>query len=81
MHGEHSKAPGGDVLLTLLSPLWPVLQWLWPSGVITTDELGRAMILAARNGGSRRVLESADLVVLGRSGTAGVKPQLDATRE
>jgi len=66
MHGERSKAPGGGVLLAVLSPLWPILQWLWPSGVITTEELGRAMILAARNGGPRRVLESADLVALGR---------------
>ncbi len=76
MHGERSKAPGGDVLLTVLSPLWPVLQWLWPSGVITTEELGRAMILAVRSGGSKRVLESADLVALGRSDTAGMKAQL-----
>jgi hypothetical protein len=68
MHGERSKAPGGAVLLTVLAPLWPIFQWLWPSGVITTEELGRAMILAARQGGSgsRRVLESADLVALGR---------------
>jgi hypothetical protein len=46
------------------------------SGVITTEELGRAMILAVHNGGPKRVLESADLVALGRSGTAGVKAQL-----
>src|SRR5258706_14167542 len=38
------EAPGGGVLLTVLSPLWPVFQWLWPNGVITTEELGRAMI-------------------------------------
>ena len=68
MHGERSKAPGGGVLLTLMSPLWPVLQWIWPNGVITTEELGRAMILAARNGGPKRVLESKDLVALGRGG-------------
>ena len=68
MHGERSKSYGGGVLLTVLSPLWPVLQWLWPNGVITTEELGRAMILAARNGGPKRVLESADLVALGRHG-------------
>jgi hypothetical protein len=66
VHGERSKAPGGGVLLTLLSPIWPILQWLWPTGVITTEELGRAMILAALKGGSKHVLECADLVALGR---------------
>jgi uncharacterized protein YbjT (DUF2867 family) len=66
MHGERSKSYGGGVLLAVMSPLWPILQWLWPNGVITTEELGRAMILAARNGGPKRVLESADLVALGR---------------
>ena len=66
MHGERSKAPGGSVLLTVLSPLWPILQWLWPNRVITTEELGRAMILAARKGGPKHLLESADLVALGR---------------
>jgi uncharacterized protein YbjT (DUF2867 family) len=66
MHGERSKASGGGVLLAVLSPIWPILQLLWPNGVITTEELGRAMILAARKGGPKRVLESADLVALGR---------------
>jgi uncharacterized protein YbjT (DUF2867 family) len=66
MHGERSKVPGGAVLLTVLSPLWPILQRLWPNGVITTEELGRAMIRAARDGAAKRILESADLVALGR---------------
>src|ERR1700733_5396227 len=47
MHGERSKAPGGGLLLAVLSPIWPILQWVWPNAVITTEELGRAMILAA----------------------------------
>jgi uncharacterized protein YbjT (DUF2867 family) len=68
MHGERSKAPGGGVLLAILSPLWPILQRMFPKSIITTEELGRAMILAARNGGPNRVLESADLVALGRLG-------------
>ena len=67
MHGERPKARGGGVLFTLVSPAWSILQWLWPNGIITTEELGRAMILAARNGGAKRVLESGDLVALGRS--------------
>jgi hypothetical protein len=36
--------------------------------VITTEELGRAMIRIVRKGGPQRVLESADLVALGRAG-------------
>lgn len=68
MHGERSKAPGAGLLLTVLSPLWPIFQWLWPNGVITTEELGRAMILAAQGDDPRRVLENADLVALGRRG-------------
>jgi len=66
MHGERSKAPGGGVILAVLSPIWPVLQWFWPNSVITTEELGRAMILTASACGPRRVLENADLVALGR---------------
>jgi nucleoside-diphosphate-sugar epimerase len=69
MHGERSKAYGGAVVLTLMSPLWPVLQWLLPKQVITTEELGRAMIRAARMSNTKRVLESANLVALGRTGT------------
>ena len=68
MHGERSKAPGAGVLLTVLAPLWPIFQLIWPNGVITTEELGRAMILAASSGGPRRVLQNADLVALGRRG-------------
>jgi uncharacterized protein YbjT (DUF2867 family) len=70
MHDERSKAPGGGALLTLLSPLWPLLQRLWPSGVVTSEELGRAMILVAREGSPQRILESRDLVALGRSGAS-----------
>lgn len=66
IHGERSKAPGGAVILTILSPFWPILQRLWPSGIITTEELGRAMIFAARTTVGKRVLENADLVRLAR---------------
>lgn len=66
MHGEGTTTPAGRILLTLFAPLWPLLQWLWPKGVITSEELGRAMIRAAAQGGPKRVLESADLVGLAR---------------
>jgi uncharacterized protein YbjT (DUF2867 family) len=68
MHGESSKAPGAGVLLKLLSPLWPLAQRFWPDSVITSEELGRAMIRAARGDAPKRVLESRDLTALGRAG-------------
>jgi uncharacterized protein YbjT (DUF2867 family) len=68
MHGESSKAPGAGVLLKLLSPLWPLAQRFWPDSVITSEELGRAMIRAARGDARKRVLESRDLAALGREG-------------
>jgi hypothetical protein len=67
VHGERSKAPWGGVLLTVLSPFWPILQWFLPNAIITTEEFGRAMLVAARNSGPKRVLASADLVALGRT--------------
>jgi nucleoside-diphosphate-sugar epimerase len=72
MHGETSKSYGGGLLLAILAPLWPILQWLLPNSVISTEELGRAMLLAARKGSRKRVLESRDLVALGRRGDEAV---------
>ena len=68
MHGERSKAPWA-FLLTVFTPLWPVFQWLFPRSVITTEELGRAMIRIVRKGAPQRVVESFELIALGRSGT------------
>jgi len=67
MHGQRPRGSGARALLTLLSPLWPLFQRIWSGRVITTEELSRAMIRVARTGSTKRVLESADLVSLGRS--------------
>ena len=66
MHGERPRGTGARALLTLLSPLWPLFQRFWSGAVITTEELGRAMIRVARTGSDKRVLESRDLVSLAR---------------
>ena len=43
----------------------PLVAAIAPGAVITTEELGRAMIRAARKGAPRRVLEMRDLRALG----------------
>ena len=48
----------------ILRPLLPLMHAIAPGAVITTEELGRAMIRAARQGAPKRVLENRDLRAL-----------------
>ena len=65
MHGERSKTRWTRIAYVVFRPLLPVVRALAPGLVITTEELGRAMIRVAREGGPKRVLESRDLRELG----------------
>jgi hypothetical protein len=45
----------------VLGPILPLLQRLFPQYVTTTEKLGRAMLIAAKRGAPKPVLESADI--------------------
>jgi hypothetical protein len=61
MHGEISKTRWTRIVYSVSRPLWPLLQAIAPGAMITTEELGRAMIHVARAGAPKRVLENRDL--------------------
>jgi hypothetical protein len=65
MHGEVSKTRWKRVAYALFRPLLPLVWAVAPGLVISTEELGRAMIMVAREGAPKRVLENRDLVALG----------------
>ena len=65
MGGEISKTRWTRISYKLLRPLLPLIQRLAPGAVISTEELGRAMIRAAWEGAPKRVLENRDLRALG----------------
>lgn len=65
MHGEASKTRWTRIGYSLLGPLLPLVRAIAPGTVISTEELGRAMIRVARQGAPKRVLESGDLRALG----------------
>ena len=65
MNSEVSKTRWTRIGYTLLRPLLPLVRAIVPGAVITTEEMGRAMIRAAREGAPRRVLENRDLIALG----------------
>jgi uncharacterized protein YbjT (DUF2867 family) len=60
LHGIKSKTPAVRVLYAITKPLLPLLR-RFPKFVTTTEQIGRAMLNVAREGYSKRVLESVDI--------------------
>jgi len=67
MHGIQSKTKAYRILYAVMSPLLPLLRRAFPNQVVTTEEMGLAMLLAARGRAAKSVLETGDLRTLLRS--------------
>jgi len=65
MHGEVSQTRWTRIAYLVFRPLFPLVRLIAPGAVITTEELGRAMIRVARQGAPKRILENRDLRALG----------------
>jgi uncharacterized protein YbjT (DUF2867 family) len=61
MHGVRSRTAAYRLLYSMTAPLIPLLRRLFPNQILTTEEMGRAMLNAARRGSPTRVLESRDI--------------------
>jgi len=61
LHGIRSKTAAYRIGYLLLAPVLPLLQWMLPTLITTTEQLGRAMLHAARSGAPRRILETRDI--------------------
>ncbi len=68
LDGIRSKTAAYRLFYSLTKPLLPLLRAAMPRQVLTTRVLGQAMLEAARGRAPKRILESADLSVLGRKG-------------
>jgi len=64
MHGERSRTTAYRVLYAITKPLLPLLKRIMPGAIVTTEQFGRAMLVVARQGAPKRVLESADINAL-----------------
>lgn len=63
-NGERSAVRLYRVIYRIAGPLYPVLRRLWPGSVTTTENVGRAMLAAARSGAPKRILENRDVNAL-----------------
>jgi uncharacterized protein YbjT (DUF2867 family) len=61
LHGIQSRTTAYRILYPLLSPLLPVLRWVMPNQILTTEDIGRAMLKVARQGAPKRVLAPPDI--------------------
>jgi len=64
LHGIRSRTGWYQLLYAVFRPLAPLVRTLFPGAILTTESLGRAMLLAARQGAPKEVLEARDLNAL-----------------
>ncbi|HVN94382.1 MAG TPA: hypothetical protein VMT38_11825 [Terracidiphilus sp.] len=67
--GARSKTALYRIPYTLTRPFLPLLLRAFPNQVLTTDEIGRAMLLVARGGAPKPILETSDIRSLLRTGS------------
>ncbi len=67
LDGIRSKTTSYRIFYSLTKPLLPLLHKAFPKLVLTTRQVGRAMLVVVRHGAQRRVLETADIAALAGS--------------
>jgi uncharacterized protein YbjT (DUF2867 family) len=65
LHGARSKTTGYRVFYLLSKPLLPLLRLAFPNQVLTTQQIGRAMLTVATHGFPKRILGSKDIRTVG----------------
>jgi uncharacterized protein YbjT (DUF2867 family) len=61
LDGIQSKTPSYRMFYKVASPLMPMLGRALPNQILTTREIGQAMLAVARNGYATRILETKDI--------------------
>jgi uncharacterized protein YbjT (DUF2867 family) len=64
LHGIQSRTAAYRVLYKLFTPLMPLLRASFPKQILTTEDIGKAMLLVAREGAPKKVLEPPDIRAL-----------------
>jgi uncharacterized protein YbjT (DUF2867 family) len=66
LHGIRSKTPAYQRFYTLAKPLLSLIRRILPNAIVTTEDIGQAMLNAARQNGGRVVVEAKDILRLAR---------------
>jgi uncharacterized protein YbjT (DUF2867 family) len=66
--GVRSKTTAYRWFYSLAKPVLPLLRTMLPDQILSTPQVGQAMLAAVRNGAPKRVLESPDINALSKRG-------------
>lgn len=69
VNGERSKTTSYRIIYNVAGPLLPFLRRLFPNYILTTEEIGRAMLNLAKHGAPKSILESKDILWAAQSAT------------
>ena len=61
LDGIKSKTPAYRLLYKICGPLLPALRWAFPNQVLSTREIGQAMLAVAKRGYEKQILETRDI--------------------
>jgi uncharacterized protein YbjT (DUF2867 family) len=64
MHGVESRTALYRIPYKVLAPFVPWLRRRFPQAITTTEQIGRAMLVVAKRGAPKQILESADINAL-----------------
>ena len=64
LHGVKSGTAIYRIFYSLFKPLLPLLRVAFPNQVLTTEDIGQAMLIAAKHGNPKRILETKDIRAL-----------------
>lgn len=67
LHGVKSKTALYQFFYAVSKPLVPLFRRVFPNLIVTTEELGSAMLVAAKRGAPKPILESRDIRALAAS--------------
>jgi uncharacterized protein YbjT (DUF2867 family) len=61
LYGVRSKTPAYRIFYALTAPLLPLLRRAFPNFILTTQQIGLAMLAVAKHGAPKPILESQDI--------------------
>jgi uncharacterized protein YbjT (DUF2867 family) len=64
LHGIQSRTPVYRILYAVLTPVMPLIRRAFPNQVLTTEDIGKAMLKVTRQRAPVRVLEPRDIRAL-----------------